>query len=159
MFGVGSCFAYVFIASRTLRAALCPGMPLTAPPRCALDPQKKTFSYSVSTPQVPLCFLWWRMDKSARREKCSHGTFLTSLRYRPDFYFRCRELPSRPTARQSSSGSSSHWFILARNFFSALFPHRPIVPREQAPGRVQSEQRHGVDNLVRSIPARECCCP
>jgi len=25
-------------------AALCPGIPLTAPPRIALDPQKKTFS-------------------------------------------------------------------------------------------------------------------
>ena len=38
-------------------AALWPGIPLTAPPRNALDPQKNTFSYSVSTPQVPACSL------------------------------------------------------------------------------------------------------
>ena len=35
-------------------AALCPGIPLTAPPRRALEPQKKTPGYSVSTPQVPI---------------------------------------------------------------------------------------------------------
>ena len=30
-------------------------MPLTAPPRWALEPQRNTFSNSVSTPQVPTC--------------------------------------------------------------------------------------------------------
>src|SRR3954471_4406735 len=39
----------------TFIAALWPGMPLTAPPRWALDPQRKTFSNSVSTPHVPAC--------------------------------------------------------------------------------------------------------
>ncbi len=43
------------IVSKTFMAALCPGMPLTAPPRCALEPQMKTFSHSVSTPHVPAC--------------------------------------------------------------------------------------------------------
>src|SRR5882724_12447040 len=43
------------MTSRTLRAALCPGIPLTAPPRSALDPQRNTFSHSVSTPHLPTC--------------------------------------------------------------------------------------------------------
>src|SRR3712207_5996077 len=41
--------------SRTFIAALCPGIPLTAPPRCAADPHRKTFSWVVSTPHVPTC--------------------------------------------------------------------------------------------------------
>src|SRR5213075_833053 len=41
--------------SSTFIAALCPGIPLTAPPRWALDPQRNTFSYSVSTPHAPAC--------------------------------------------------------------------------------------------------------
>ena len=39
--------------SSTFIAALCPGMPLTPPPRLAPAPQMKTFGNCVSTPQVP----------------------------------------------------------------------------------------------------------
>jgi hypothetical protein len=42
-------------ASNTFMAALCPGIPLTAPPRSALEPHTKTFGHSVSTPHVPAC--------------------------------------------------------------------------------------------------------
>src|SRR6266436_1866247 len=46
-----------FNSCSTFIAALWPGIPLTAPPRNALDPQRNTFSYSVSTPHVPTCSL------------------------------------------------------------------------------------------------------
>ncbi len=39
------------LVSRTAMAALCPGMPLTPPPRIAPAPQRKTFGTSVATPQ------------------------------------------------------------------------------------------------------------
>ncbi len=47
--------ASCYFSPSTFIAALWPGIPLTAPPRSALEPQRKTFSHSVSTPQVPTC--------------------------------------------------------------------------------------------------------
>src|SRR5690606_5359009 len=40
-------------ASRTARAALCPGIPLTPPPRRAPAPHSSTRGWAVSTPQRP----------------------------------------------------------------------------------------------------------
>src|SRR5687768_6084762 len=94
--------------SSTFIAALWPGMPLTAPLRWALEPQRKTFSSSVSTPQVPACSFVsakgnvgasWKMlpRKSPSASSMSTGVLLSMQRS-----------PLRATARQSSRGSASH---------------------------------------------------
>src|SRR5262249_53581925 len=44
--------------SKTFMAALWPGIPLTAPPRRALEPQMKTFGNSVSIPHEPIVSLF-----------------------------------------------------------------------------------------------------